>query len=177
MADSNPRANERIQAPKVRLVGSDGNQLGIKDTAEAIAMAKEQDLDLVEVAHNANPPVCRILDYNKYKYVIAQKEKESRKRRTQIVVKEMKYRPKISQGDLDTKTRKVIGFLNEGNRVKITVMFRGREVDHPELGQRIIDHIKEASEDLATVEVEPSLNERNMTMILMPDKNKLKLKK
>ena len=154
----------------MRLVGADGEQVGIKPLPEALAAARQQGLDLVEVADKANPPVCRIMDYGKYKYEAAQRAKDSRKKSTNIVVKEMKYRPKIGQGDFDTKTRKVKGFLEEGHKVKLTIMFRGREVQHPELGRRILDDVAEVVEDIAKVEAYPRLDGRNMTMVLAPDK-------
>jgi len=133
-------------------------------------MASELELDLVEVADKANPPVCRIMDYGKYKYEAAQKAKESRKKSTNVVVKEMKYRPKIGVGDFDTKTKKVEHFLSEGHKVKITIMFRGREMQHPELGRKILDQVAEAVADIAKVEIYPRLDGRNMTMVLGPDK-------
>jgi translation initiation factor IF-3 len=128
------------------------------------------DLDLVEVAPQANPPVCRIMDYGKYKYEAAQKAKESRRKTTQISIKEMKYRPKIGSGDFDTKTRKVEHFLDEGHKVKITIMFRGREVQHPEQGMKILDRVAETVNHLAKVEAAPKLDGRNMTMVLAPDR-------
>jgi len=133
-------------------------------------MASELELDLVEVADKANPPVCRIMDYGKYKYEAAQKAKESRRKSTNVVVKEMKYRPKIGVGDFDTKTKKVEHFLSEGHKVKITIMFRGREMQHPELGRKILDQVAEAVADIAKVEIYPRLDGRNMTMVLGPDK-------
>lgn len=133
-------------------------------------MALELELDLVEVADKANPPVCRIMDYGKYKYEAAQKAKESRKKSTNVVVKEMKYRPKIGMGDFDTKTKKVEQFLAEGHKVKITIMFRGREMQHPELGRKILDQVAEAVAEIAKVEIYPRLDGRNMTMVLGPDK-------
>lgn len=133
-------------------------------------MARELELDLVEVADKANPPVCRIMDYGKYKYEAAQRAKESRKKSTNVVVKEMKYRPKIGAGDFDTKTKKVEHFLSEGHKVKVTIMFRGREMQHPELGRKILDHVAEAVADQGRVEVYPRLDGRNMTMVLGPDK-------
>ncbi len=135
-------------------------------------MARRVGLDLVEVADKANPPVCRIMDYGKYKYEAAQRAKESRRNSTNIIVKEMKYRPKIGPGDFETKTRKVRTFLEEGCKVKITIMFRGREVQHPELGQRILDDIAAEVDGVAKVEVFPKLDGRNMVMILGPVKNK-----
>jgi len=140
-------------------------------------MAREMDLDLVEVADKANPPVCRIMDYGKYKYEAAQRAKESRKKASNVVVKEMKYRPKIGQSDFDTKTRKVEKFLQEGHKVKITIMFRGREVTHPELGKRILDDIAERVDDYAKIEAYPRLDGRNMTMVLGPDTKKVKARK
>jgi translation initiation factor IF-3 len=154
----------------VRLVGPDGSQIGIKPLPEALSFARSLDLDLVEVADKANPPVCRVMDYGKYKYEAAQKAKESRKKSTNVSVKEMKYRPKISQGDFDTKTRKVEKFLGEGHKVKVTIMFRGREVAHPELGKKILDHVAEQVVHLARVEAFPRLDGKNMTMVLGPDK-------
>jgi translation initiation factor IF-3 len=127
-------------------------------------------LDLVEVADKANPPVCRIMDYGKYKYEAAQKAKESRKKSTNVVVKEMKYRPKIGVGDFDTKTKKVEQFLTEGHKVKVTIMFRGREMQHPELGRKILDQVAEAVTAVAKIEAYPRLDGRNMTMVLGPDK-------
>jgi translation initiation factor IF-3 len=155
---------------EVRLVGPDGDQIGIKPTPEALSMARELGLDLVEVAAQASPPVCRIMDYGKFKYENAQKAKESRKKATNVVVKEMKYRPKIGRGDFDTKTRKVHEFLGEGHKVKVTIMFRGREVQHPELGRRILDNVAAAVEDVGRVEALPKVDGRNMTMVLGPDK-------
>ena len=133
-------------------------------------MAREQELDLVEVADKASPPVCRIMDYGKYKYNEAQKAKESRRKASNVVVKEMKYRPKIGQGDFDTKTKKVERFLGEGHKVKVTIMFRGREVYHPELGRKILDGVAEAVAHVGRVEIYPKLDGRNMTMVLAPDK-------
>ena len=135
------------------------------------------DLDLVEVASKANPPVCRVMDYGKWKYEQSQKEKESRKKSTNVTVKEMKYRPKIGQGDFDTKTRKVEKFLGDGSKVKVTIMFRGREMQHPELGRRILDDIADVVEPIANVEFGPNLEGRNMIMVLGPDKKKMAIVK
>ncbi|MEM7341751.1 MAG: translation initiation factor IF-3 [Actinomycetota bacterium] len=176
-APPEPRINDRIRAREVRVIGPNGDQLGIKPIPEALSLARELELDLVEVADKANPPVCRIMDYGKYKYEAAQRQKESKKKASNIVVKEMKYRPKISGGDFDTKTRKVEKFLQEGHKVKITIMFRGREVTHPELGRRILDDIAERVEDYAKVEAYPRLDGRNMTMVLGPDSKKKPKKK
>ncbi len=154
----------------MRLVSPDGEQIGITPLSEALEQARELDLDLVEVAENANPPVCRIMDYGKYKYEAAQRAKDSRKKSTNIVVKELKYRPKIARGDFDTKTSKVRKFLEDGHKVKLTIMFRGREVQHPELGRRILDEVSEQMEDIAVQESYPQLDGRNMVMVLSPDK-------
>ena len=158
------------------MVSPDGEQVGIKPLPEALALAREMDLDLVEVADKADPPVCRIMDYGKYKYEAAQRAKESRRKSSSFAVKEMKYRPKIGSGDFDTKTRKVGKFLEEGHKVKVTIMFRGREVHHPELGMRILDHVAEQVHDVAKVEASPRLDGRNMTMVLAPDKKAQKRK-
>lgn len=171
-APQEPRINEKIRAREVRLISADGDQLGIKPMPEALSMARELDLDLVEVADKANPPVVRIMDYGKFKYESAQRDKESRKKSSQQSVKEMKYRPKIGVGDFETKTRKVEGFLMDGHKVKITIMFRGREVTHPELGRKILDDIAERTDDIAKVEAYPRLDGRNMTMVLGPDSKK-----
>ncbi len=165
-----PRINDRIRAREVRLVGADGAQIGITPLSQALEMARELELDLVEVADKANPPVCRIMDYGKYKYEAAQRAKESRKKSTNVVVKEMKYRPKIGAGDFGTKTKKVAEFLGEGHKVKITIMFRGREMQHPELGRKILDQVAETVTEVGKVEVYPRLDGRNMTMVLGPDK-------
>jgi translation initiation factor IF-3 len=133
-------------------------------------MARELDLDLVEVAPMANPPVAKIMDYGKYRYEEAQRAKESRRKSTNISIKEMKYRPKIGVGDFDTKTRKVAEFLGEGHKVKITIMFRGREVFHPELGAKILDSIAETVSAVGKVEAHAKLDGRNMTMVLAPDR-------
>ncbi|HET6952362.1 MAG TPA: translation initiation factor IF-3 [Acidimicrobiales bacterium] len=168
--NNEPRINDRIRAREVRLVGPDGQQIGIKPLPEALSIARQNDLDLVEVAAQANPPVCRIMDYGKYKYEAAQKAKESRRKASNVSIKEMKYRPKISKGDFDTKTRKVERFLQEGHKVKVTLTFRGREMHHPELGRRILDQVVAAVEHLGKVEIFPRQDGRNMTMVLGPDR-------
>ena len=138
--------------------------------SEALNIARAAELDLVEVADMASPPVCRIMDYGKYKFEAQQRAKESRKKATNIVVKEMKYRPKIGGGDFDTKTRKVAQFLGEGHKVKITIMFRGREMLHPELGRKILDRVAEMVVDVGKVEIMPKQDGRNMTMVFGADK-------
>jgi len=154
----------------VRLVDPDGEQLGIKPLPEALAIARDLDLDLVEVAPGANPPVCRIMDFGKHKFDEAQRAKESKRKAIHVGIKEMKYRPKIGPGDFDTKTRQVAKFLEEGHKVKITIMFRGREVFHPELGKKILDRIADQMEGLGKSESIPRLDGRNMVMVLAPEK-------
>jgi len=169
-APTEPRINDRIRAREVRLVSAEGEQVGIKPLPEALAIARAADLDLVEVAPQATPPVCRIMDYGKYKYEAAQRAKESRRKTTQVSIKEMKYRVKIGRGDFDTKTKKVEHFLGEGHKVKLTIMFRGREVAHPELGMKILENVAEQVKDIAKIEAAPKLDGRNMIMVLAPDK-------
>jgi translation initiation factor IF-3 len=141
--------------------------------SEALQIAQQQDLDLVEVAPLASPPVCRIMDYGKFKFDEAQRAKESRRRANNFGIKEMKYRPKIGNGDFDTKTRQVVKFLHEGHKVKITVMFRGREVFHSELGRKILDRIAEQVDGMARIESEARLDGKNMVMVLAPDRRAL----
>ncbi|MHB8594742.1 MAG: translation initiation factor IF-3, partial [Acidimicrobiales bacterium] len=152
----------------VRLVDPEGLQLGIRPLPEALSLARQLDLDLVEVAPLANPPVCRIMDYGKFKFDAAQRAKESRRKTVSVGIKEMKYRPKIGPGDFDTKTRQVLKFLNEGHKVKVTIMFRGRKVFHPELGKKILDRVAVEVDGAARVEAEPRLDGRNMVMVLAP---------
>jgi len=154
----------------VRLIGPDGSQVGIRSTADALTLARELDLDLVEVAPLANPPVCRIMDYGKFRYEEAQKAKESRKKTSHVTIKEVKFRPKIGKGDFDTKVRHMHDFLSDGHKVKVTLQFRGREMAHPELGARILDAVLEQLGSLAKVETQARLEGRNMTMVLAPDK-------
>jgi len=144
--------------------------VGIKPISEALRFAQEAGLDLVEVANQADPPVCRVMDYGKFKYEQSQKAKESRKKATHILVKEMKYRPKIGSGDFETKTRRVEKFLAEGSKVKVTIMFRGREIQYPQLGRKILDEIAESISHVGRVEVYPEQEGRNMTMLLTPGK-------
>jgi translation initiation factor IF-3 len=164
------RVNERIRAREVRLIDAEGQQLGVKALPEALAVARQLDLDLVEVAPDANPPVCRIMDYNRFKYETAQRAKESRKKATNTSIKEMKYRPKIGTGDFTTKTRQVGRFLEEGHKVKVTIMFRGREVSHPELGMKLLQDLADQVSAVSKVEAAPKLDGRNMVMVLAPDR-------
>ena len=142
--------------------------MGIQSLPDALDAAQELGLDLVEVADKADPPVCRIMDYGKFKYEQSQRAKESRKKATHVLVKEMKYRPKIGPGDFATKTRKVEAFLGDGSKVKVTIMFRGREMQHPELGRRILDNVAAAVSHVGRVEVYPKQDGRNMIMVLVP---------
>ena len=164
------RINERIRVPEVRLIDDQGNQVGVMKTPDALKFAQERDLDLVEVAPEARPPVCRVLDYSKYKYEQAQKLKQARKHQQQITVREIKFRPKIAQHDYDTKKHHVERFLKHKDKVKITIMFRGREVTHPDRGVAILDRLAEELAELAVVEQRPMQDGRNMTMMLAPSK-------
>jgi translation initiation factor IF-3 len=149
-------------------VGADGNQIGILETSEALARAAESDLDLVEVAPQADPPVCRIMDYGKYKYEQAVRQREARKKQSLVVVKEMKMRPKIDRHDYETKKGHVVRFLRQGSKVKVTIMFRGREMMHPENGERLLLRLADDVSEIAKVEVAPKLDGRNMTMVMAP---------
>jgi translation initiation factor IF-3 len=164
------RINDRIRVPEVRLIGPDGTQIGIVKTAEALAYAQDRDLDLVEVAPEARPPVCRVLDYSKYKYEQAQKQKAARRHQQQITVREIKFRPKIAQNDYDTKKGHVSRFLKHKDKVKITIMFRGREVTHPERGTALLDRLASELSEIAVIEQSPVQDGRNMTMLLAPSK-------
>jgi translation initiation factor IF-3 len=164
------RINERIRVPEVRVIGEDGKQIGVMRTEEALRYAQQRDLDLVEVAADSRPPVTRVLDYSKYKYEQAQKQKAARKHQQQITIREIKFRPKIAEGDYATKKGHVERFLKRRDKVKVTIMFRGREVTHPERGQMILDRLAEELGDLAVIEQRPNLDGRNMTMMLGPSK-------
>ncbi|MFI4993088.1 MAG: translation initiation factor IF-3 [Solirubrobacterales bacterium] len=164
------RINERIRVPEVRVIDDEGNQAGVMTIAQALAFAQERDLDLVEVAPEARPPVCRVLDYSKYKYEQAQKVKQAKKHQQQITVREIKFRPKIAQHDYDTKKHHVERFLRHKDKVKVTIMFRGREVTHPERGTAILDRLAEELAELGVVEQRPMQEGRNMTMMMAPSK-------
>jgi translation initiation factor IF-3 len=164
------RINERIRVPEVRLIDDEGNQVGVLKTPDALVFAQERDLDLVEVAPEARPPVCRVLDYSKYKYEQAQKVKQARKHQQQITVREIKFRPKIAEHDYDTKKHHVERFLRHKDKVKVTIMFRGREVTHPERGIAILDRLAEELAELGVVEQRPIQEGRNMTMMMAPSK-------
>ncbi|HEV2309412.1 MAG TPA: translation initiation factor IF-3 [Acidimicrobiia bacterium] len=168
IAADETRINDRIRAREVRLIGDAGEQLGVKPLPEALAIARSRELDLVEVAANADPPVARLMDFKRYEYEQQQRRKESRRKATQVVIKEMKFRPKIDVHDYTTKMRHVERFLAEGNKVKLTIMFRGREMAHPELGLRILERIADEVSEIAMVEAAPRQDGRNMTMVLHP---------
>jgi translation initiation factor IF-3 len=167
--EKNARVNEDIRAKEVRLVGADGVQIGIKPTEEALKMAEDIDLDLVEVAPQANPPVCKIMDYGKYRYEQTVKMKEARKKQSVVTYKEMKMRPKIDKHDYEIKKKHIERFLNSGFKVKVTIMFRGREMSHTELGKNMLEKLAEELQDLGTVESQPKLEGRNMQIIVGPN--------
>jgi translation initiation factor IF-3 len=162
------RINERIRVPEVRLIDENGEQVGVIPTDQALEQARERDLDLVEVSPTSKPPVCRILDYSKYKYEQEQKAKAARKHQQQVNVREIKLRPKIAQHDYETKRGHVERFLKQHDKVKVTIMFRGREQSHPERGRMLLDRLLQDISELATVEQEPLQEGRNMTMLLAP---------
>jgi translation initiation factor IF-3 len=166
------RINDRIRVSEVRLVGPSGETVGIVPTADALRLAQEADLDLVEIAPMARPPVCKLMDYGKFKYENAQKAREARRNQTNVIIKEMKLRPKIDAHDYETKKGHVVRFLRAGDKVKITIMFRGREQHRPELGYRLLQRLAEDVTELGFVESSPKQDGRNMVMVLGPHKKK-----
>lgn len=168
---SETRINERIRVPEVRLVGPNGEQVGIVRIEDALRLAQEADLDLVEVAPQARPPVAKLMDFGKFKYESAQKARESRRNQQLTVIKEQKLRPKIDQHDYETKKGHVSRFLAAGNKVKVTIMFRGREQSRPELGFRLLQKLADDVTELGFVESSPKQDGRNMIMVLAPHKN------
>ncbi|HET7247783.1 MAG TPA: translation initiation factor IF-3 [Streptosporangiaceae bacterium] len=167
-----PRINERIRVPEVRLVGPAGEQVGIVSINDALRLAQEADLDLVEVAPTARPPVCKLMDYGKFKYESALKARESRKNQAQTIIKEIKLRPKIDPHDYGTKKSHVERFLKQGDKVKVTIMFRGREQSRPELGFRLLQRLAGDVEELGFVESQPRQDGRNMIMVIGPHRRK-----
>ena len=165
------RINEAIRVPRVRLVDADGTQIGIKTRDEALEYAFSKNLDLVEIAPNSDPPVCRVMDYGKYRYEQEQKAKTARKHQSQISVKEIKLRPKIGIHDYETKKGHVVRFLKDRAKVKVTIMFRGREATHPERGRDLLMRLADDVKELGQIESEPVLDGRNMVMVLAPNKN------
>jgi len=164
------RINEAIRVPQVRLIDADGTQIGIKNTDEAQKWAWDKNLDLVEVAPDARPPVCRVMDYSKYRYEQEQTEKLARKHQSTITIKEIKLRPKIGIGDYETKKGHVVRFLKGRAKVKVTIMFRGREMTHPERGRDLLLRLAEDVKDLGAIESQPLQDGRNMVMMLAPHK-------
>jgi translation initiation factor IF-3 len=160
--------NERIRAKSIRLIGADGEQIGVMSAEEGLKLAREQELDLVEVAPTASPPVCRIMDYGKYKYEQSKRAKEAKKHQHVIVVKEMKFRPKTEEHDYQFKLKHVRKFLTDGNKAKVTVRFRGREMAHTDRGRQMLIKLAQDTQDIATVEQQPRLEGRQMTLVLAP---------
>jgi translation initiation factor IF-3 len=167
---TDPRINDRIRSPQVRLVGADGQQIGVIDTREALRQARELDLDLVEVAPQADPPVCRIMDYGKFKYERDIRQKEARKKQSRTELKEIKFRPKIDPHDYGTKKGHVERFIRGGNKVKVTIMFRGREMAHTDLGRKILDRLVDDLGQMVVVESLPKQEGRNMIMVISPNR-------
>lgn len=162
-----PRINEEIRAKEIRVVGPENEQIGIMSVREALAIADERQLDLVEIAPNGKPPVCRIMNYGKYRYEQQKREKEAKKKQKVITLKEVKLRPHIDDHDFYVKMKNASKFLGEGNKVKVTIMFRGREMSHPELGQNVLTRFANELQDVAVVEKAAKMEGRNMTMILV----------
>ena len=177
IAAQEPRLNEQITLKECRLISYDGKQMGIVSLAEAQHAADLEGLDLVEIAPNADPPVCRIMDYGKFKYDQTIKAKQARKNQSKIETKEMKFRPKIDVGDYTTKKKHVLRFLDAGNKVKITIMFRGREMAHPEQGLQILERLADDLKDVAVIEQQPKMEGRNMHMLIAPLTSAAKKKK
>jgi translation initiation factor IF-3 len=160
------RVNERIRVPEVRVIDENGEQIGVLKTRDALAMARQRNFDLVEVAPNAQPPVCRFLDYGKYRYEQAKKERDARKTQKVISIKEVRLRPKIDDNDLNTKSRQARNFLEEGHKVKMTVLFRGRELAHTDIGRDLLVQMSDLLKDTAQIEQPPKMEGKNMTMLL-----------
>lgn len=175
-AISDPRTNDRIRVPEVRLVGPSGEQVGVVPIDTALRLAADADLDLVEVAPNSKPPVAKIMDFGKYKYEAAQKLKEARRNQANTVLKEVRFRLKIDKHDYETKTKRAIGFLEQGDKVKAMILFRGREQSRPEMGVRLLQQFAEAVAEYGVVESTPRIDGRNMVMVIAPHKNKSEAK-
>ncbi len=168
IANNEPRLNNEITVKECRLIGYDGTQMGIYLTREALRVAENEGLDLVEIAPNAQPPVCRIMDYGKYKYDQEIKAKQARKNQSRVETKEMKFRPKIDTGDYTTKKKHILRFLADGCKVKVTIMFRGREMAHPEQGLNILEQLAEDLSEYASIDQQPKMEGRNMHMLIAP---------
>ncbi len=163
-----PRTNEAINSEKIQLINAEGDNIGVVAVEEAIALAMEAGLDLVEIAPNSDPPVCKILDYGKYKYQAQKKAAEARKKQRTVEVKEIKMRPNIDVHDYEVKMRSMVRFFEEGDKVKVTLRFRGREMAHQDLGMQLLNRVRQDTVDLAKVELEPKLEGRQMIMVLAP---------
>lgn len=168
-----PRINERIRVPEVRLIDEEGAQVGVIKTAEAIAMARQRDVDLVEVAPTAKPPVARLMDFGQYKYEQSKKDREAKKNQQKVQLREVRMKPKIDDHDVEFKTRIAAKLLKRGDKVKLTVMFRGREITHPQIGKNLLDRVSAELEQVAMIEKDAALEGRHMTVILAPDKRKI----
>ncbi|WP_177567114.1 translation initiation factor IF-3 [Phascolarctobacterium sp.] len=172
ISKENLRINDEIRAREVRLTADDGEQLGIMSSRDALALAQEKQLDLVEIAPNAKPPVCRIMDYGKYRYEQQKRDKEARKKQKTFDIKEVKLRPGIEDHDYTVKFKNAVRFLEDGDKVKVTIMFRGRELSHPELGEVLLKRMAEELKDTVVIERAPKLEGRNMIMIVAPKATK-----
>lgn len=172
-APPEPRINERIRVPEVRLIDEEGHQVGVVKTAEALAMARQRDVDLVEVAAQASPPVARLMDFGRFKYEQSKKEREAKKHQQNVQLREVRMKPKIDDHDIDFKTRTAAKLLKQGDKVKVTVMFRGREITHPQIGKALLDRVTSSLESIAMIEKDAMLEGRHMTIILAPDKKKM----
>lgn len=175
-APPEPRINERIRVPEVRLIDEEGRQVGVVRTVEAIAMARQRDVDLVEVAATAQPPVARLMDFGRFKYEQSKKDREAKKHQVNVQLREVRMKPKIDDHDVDFKTRTAAKLLKQGDKVKVTVMFRGREITHPQIGKNLLDRVVASLEDIAMVEKAAMLEGRHMTIILAADKKKIAAK-
>lgn len=172
-APPEPRINERIRVPEVRLIDEEGRQVGVVRTSEAIAMARQRDVDLVEVAAQASPPVARLMDFGRFKYEQSKKDREAKKHQTNSQLREVRMKPKIDDHDVDFKTRTAAKLLKQGDKVKVTVMFRGREITHPQIGKNLLDRVFKSLEEIAVLERDAMLEGRHMTIIVAPDKKKI----
>jgi translation initiation factor IF-3 len=175
-APPEPRTNERIRVPEVRLIDENGAQVGVVRTSEAIAMARQRDVDLVEVAAGASPPVARLMDFGRFKYEQSKKDREAKKHQQNVQLREVRMKPKIDDHDIDFKTRTAAKLLKRGDKVKVTVTFRGREITHPQVGKALIDRVVKSLDDIASVEKDAMLEGRHMTIIVAPDKKKMAAK-
>ncbi len=175
-APPEPRINERIRVPEVRLIDENGAQVGVIRTSEAIGMARQRDVDLVEVAPGASPPVARLMDFGRFKYEQSKKDREAKKHQQNVQLREVRMKPKIDEHDIDFKTRTAAKLLKRGDKVKVTVTFRGREITHPQVGKALIDRVVKSLDDIASVEKDAMLEGRHMTIIVAPDKKKMAAK-